>query len=1209
MNHAVRAPLLISVLATTLIATGAAAPLHAAAPAEPAAASAHSLGDVTGFSADGDTYTVSSGEAKLRVTFHDDDLVRVHLAADGTFSDPANDDPDDPDAPDADIVVERDHDGAGSTHTETDDAYVIRSDEATLTITKSPATLALADEDGRELWRETAPLAWSDEGTVQTLAQGEREQFFGGGMQNGRFSHRDETIDITRDYDWNDGGNPNAVPFYVSSQGYGVLRNTFAPGAYDFRSPVRTTHAEQRFDAYYFVGDAKEVIDGYTELTGRPAMMPMYALEIGDADCYLHNANRGERETLRDSKEIADGYTEHGLPLGWMLVNDGYGCGYEQLPETADMLHERGAELGLWTESDLTEQESEVSAGVRVRKTDVAWVGPGYRFALDACEESQRGIEEHSEDRATVLTVEGWAGTQRCGAMWSGDQSGTWDYIRWQIPTYAGSTMSGQHMTTGDVDGIFGGSPETYVRDMQWKMFLPMTYLMSGWAASDKQPWRYGQPYTDINRKYMLLHERLLPYFYTHSANASKDGVGPTRPLYLNYPDDPNTWGDQAKYEFLAGDDFLVAPVYEDSDVRDGIYLPEGRWVDYWTGRVHEGGQTLDGYRAPLDTLPLFVRAGAIVPMFPEGTLDWQEGKDAGQLDLDVYPQGTSSFTLYEDDGRTRAHAAGESAAQRFEVTAPKARERGPVTVSIGALEGAYEGRPAERRYGLSVHTNTEPARVRAGKRGLTEYRSREALDAAGSGWFYDAPSGVVHVRTAAVPTDGTATVRIDGAGSVGGTHPQDRSVAFDLTTPVIGSPEAEQEVTASFTNDTGKPVDVTRTTVTAPEGWDVTAQGATTRKALRDGQTFTVRYAVTPPASAEPGRHELTAAARYRTRGTAYDVRAGTGTTLAHASLASAANNVGVTASDDPEPGDLDGGGSSFIAERLAEQGATPGATVEANGFSFTWPDAEPGTRDNVAATGQTVKVSGDAAGNALAFLGTGTSGSAGGTATVHYTDGSTAEETLGFPNWCCLPTDTYGAKTALSTKGKNTRSGPAYPDIDYRLYTTTLRVDPEKRVAAVTLPKNSAVHVFALTTGTEEVVPPPVEDGQYALVSGSGGGRLAAPGDENAGQLRLAGESASPAQKWNVTRDDDGTYQLKNAGSGLCADVAGSSADDGAEVVQYTCTGTANQRWEITDDGGTLTLKAKHSGLSLAAREDGLVVQATDDGAPAARWTALAN
>src|SRR5207237_1302979 len=91
---------------------------------------------------------------------------------------------------------------------------------------------------------------------------------------------------------------------------------------------------------------------------------------------------------------------------------------------------------------------------------------------------------------------------------------------------------------------------------------------MSGWAPTDKQPWHHGEPYTSINRRYIHLRERLLPYLYTYAALAHRHGVGPVRPLWWAYPDDPATLADDVRYEFLCGDAFLVAPVYEDADVR-----------------------------------------------------------------------------------------------------------------------------------------------------------------------------------------------------------------------------------------------------------------------------------------------------------------------------------------------------------------------------------------------------------------------------------------------------------------------------------------------------------------------------------------------------------------------------------------------------------------------------------------------------------------
>jgi len=213
------------------------------------------------------------------------------------------------------------------------------------------------------------------------------------------------------------------VPFYLSTAGYGVLRNTFAPGSYRFTDPVRTRHEEHRFDAYWFVGGAKQVIDRYTELTGRPFMPPIYGLEMGDADCYLCHQHRGQRHTL-DALKVADGYGARDIPLGWMLVNDGYGCGYENLSQAGDGLRKDNMQLGLWTENGLPNQAGEVQAGVRVRKLDVAWVGPGYQFALDACDTAKKGIEDNSDARGFVWQPVSWAGAQRCGVLWSGDQSG-----------------------------------------------------------------------------------------------------------------------------------------------------------------------------------------------------------------------------------------------------------------------------------------------------------------------------------------------------------------------------------------------------------------------------------------------------------------------------------------------------------------------------------------------------------------------------------------------------------------------------------------------------------------------------------------------------------------------------------------------------------------------------------------------------------------
>ncbi|MGF1425600.1 TIM-barrel domain-containing protein [Kitasatospora sp. LaBMicrA B282] len=716
------------------------------------------VGNATGISPDGNGYLIDAGTAKARVDFTAADVFRLQLAPDGTFTDP----------PAGEMIPRTPATIGGITAHDHGDYWAISSAALTLRAYKSPLRFALYRADDRTLiWQETHGLTWTEDATAQTLARGGDEQFYGAGEQNGSFSHRDQSVQVGNDYNWNEGGHNNSQPFYLSSAGYGVFRNTFAPGTYDFHAPVRTAEQERRFDGYYFYGpDLKKVIGEYTDLVGKPFMPPVYGLEPGDSDCYLHNANRGERHTL-DALKVADGYTANQDPLGWMLVNDGYGCGYENLPQVGQGLRDHNMQLGLWTSTGLPNQGEEVKAGVRVRKLDVGWVGPGYQFALDGCQQAYDGIEQNSDARGFVWLPVSWAGAQRCGVLWSGDQTGTYDYLRWQIPTYAGSTMSGIAYNTGDVGGIFGSDPQVETRDLEWKTFIPTIMTMDGWAQTDKQPWRFGAPYSSINQRYLQLKERLLPYLYTLAAQAHSTGVGAVRPLVLEYPDDPNTWGDAAKYEFLSGNDFLIAPVYDNSGTRNGIYLPKGTWVDYWTGKTYQGPTTLNGYQAPLDTLPLFVRSGAIVPMWPKGTLSWQT-RDTSRLDYDIYAQGRSDYTLYEDDGTTRAYQQGASATQQVTVRAV-GHGHGATTVTVGPSVGDYAGKPAARAYDLTVHVGAGPATVLLDHTPLTAYPTPAALDAASSGWSYDPATGVVHVKTPQQSTACGFSLLLPGAGGLAG--------------------------------------------------------------------------------------------------------------------------------------------------------------------------------------------------------------------------------------------------------------------------------------------------------------------------------------------------------------------------------------------------------------------------------------------------------
>ena len=716
------------------------------------------LGNVTDFKANANEFNLSAGISKVKVIFYNNDIFRIWLAPDGNFTNPAEND----------IVEDYSIDNPQVVATDKGTYYQLKSKDCVVRVYKQPVRFALYDvNDVNKVWEESTPISFGAK-TTQTMDRGQNEYFYGCGMQNGYFSHRGNDILIEKGNGWDDGGRANPAPFYMSTAGYGVFRNTFDVGKYSFKDTLRFSHNENRFDAFYFYGPSlKKVLDGYTKITGRPFLMPRWALSLGDANCYNRGAKGDATKNYKGSgmsgttpdviKLVADKYVENNMPHGWILPNDGYGCGYTKLDSTIMELHKRGFYTGLWTESGVDKIAKEVGQyGSRVAKLDVAWVGPGYKFALDACKAAYNGIENNSNERGFIWSVMGWAGTQKYSTVWSGDQRGNWEYIRFHIPTVIGSGLSAQNAATGDVDGIFGGSDSTYVRDLQWKCFTPVFMVMSGWAKKDKQPYIYGEPYTTINRKYLELKMQLTPYMYTYCARAHETGVPASRAMVLEFPEDPITMGKQTQYQFMNGEWLLVAPVYKSEAKRDSIYLPKGIWYDYWDGKAISSGTWLNNYPAPLDKLPLFVRAGAIIPMYPKMNYDGE--KKADSLTLDIYPYKNSSFNLYEDDGLTREYRKGAATNTLIEVTA-----NNDVQVKIHAGSGNYNGKYLQRVYLLEIHQAAAPKKIELNGKGLKIYSSAEKFNKASTGCYFAAndKSGTLHIKTSYLSTSDDQVVNV----------------------------------------------------------------------------------------------------------------------------------------------------------------------------------------------------------------------------------------------------------------------------------------------------------------------------------------------------------------------------------------------------------------------------------------------------------------
>ena len=711
---------------------------------------AYQLGPVTGFNHSGSSFIFDCNHARVQVDFCREDIFRIQMAYDGVMTNPAG----------SDIVISYPAGAVDVKFSETAGYYLMSTTKAALRAYRDPLRFAMYKPDNSTLvWEEAKGMTYGKE-TVQYLRRGEDEYFYGGGMQNGRFSHRDKTIRMTIDWNWEDGGAPNPAPFYMSTNGYGALRNTYAPGEYSFRDTLHLCHSEARFDCFYFAGESlKEVLNGYTDLTGKPFLPPRWALGMGDANCYNRGNNKGKNNTGYGGTTpdviplIADQYIAHNMPRGWILPNDGYGCGYTKLDSVVSELRKRGFHTGLWTEHGIEKIAREVGQyGSRLCKLDVAWIGEGYKFAIDGCRAAYEGIEQNSEARGFVWSVCGWAGTQRNSVVWTGDQKGSWDYIRWHIPTVTGSGLSGLNCATGDIDGIFSGSDKTFTRDLQWKCFTPVLMSMSGWAPKDKQPYVYGEPYTSVNRKYLQLKLRLTPYMYTLCHEASETGVPAVRALVLEYPGDPVTRGTATQYEFMLGKSLLVAPVFRDEEKRDSIYLPEGRWFDYWDGTVYDGKTTLNAYPAPLGKLPVFVRAGSVIPMYP--LMNYDSERPADTLTLDVYPGPGCRFVMFEDEGSNRDYRKGSYSLTTLTASADSGNRVTAITVE--PAKGDFEGRLLKRAYIIRVHTQAIPGQVIIAGKKLKQRKERDSFSFPAAGWRYyaDDRKGTVVITTQMEPTD-----------------------------------------------------------------------------------------------------------------------------------------------------------------------------------------------------------------------------------------------------------------------------------------------------------------------------------------------------------------------------------------------------------------------------------------------------------------------
>ena len=559
------------------------------------------------------------------------------------------------------------------------------------------------------------------------------------------------------------------IPFYISTRGYGILVDNYRNVNFDFSSnsavvlSVPKISGSSDGDGYfsgssllwyfYYGPDLLDVIDRFTEHVSRPALPPPWALFTS----WQWRDTNDERGAYDD----AHGMRNENIPCGLIWIDRPWATGDDNMPPPFEWVSDRfrngskmcadfqalGYQVGVWVAENL--YVGEYDCGTIMDKSVVQDLRNDARSFI-----TRDNIKMYKIDRGNLQCIAPYFTTQAfyevwdevfhgdfvtlprtvalrnqkhvCG-KWPGDNENTYNYpsgLKANLSAFQNLSIVGFPFWGSDTGG-FPDPPgnNVTIRWAQFSCFCPI-FQTAG------RPYAYSTQYRNIYRKYTELYTRFFPYRWTYARLAHEKGHPIARALALKYPNDTNTYNQD--YEFLFGDWILVAPIVDSGASRD-IYLPEGKWIDFWNGTTYAGPRTVKSYNAPEDIIPLFVRAGAIIPMI-EVQQTWL-GCTVDPITLKVYPSGTSSFRLYGDNityqGRTAPYT--DLKDNTFECI-ESGRE---IEINIGQSDVSYR---------LEVHCDIEPAVVKTNGSTIDRVIQSE-YSSASRGWYYDASGKMVYVK------------------------------------------------------------------------------------------------------------------------------------------------------------------------------------------------------------------------------------------------------------------------------------------------------------------------------------------------------------------------------------------------------------------------------------------------------------------------------
>lgn len=521
-----------------------------------------------------------------------------------------------------------------------------------------------------------------------------------------------------------------AVPFMVSSKGYGILWDMYSMGVFSSRgNKLRMWFEAGKVLDYYFIygPDIDRVIQGYRYLTGKAPLLPRYALGYWQSKeryasqeeivsvvkmfrdrgipidiivqdwrywgKYGWNAFKFDEEYYPDPKKMIEEIHSMGVRLAisiWPIFEKNTDI-YKEIKEIGCIMAGGDRDFGLlnvfnekcreWFWKKI--EESFFSIGVDGWWLDASepevkplliyttWqkdldTGKGKMikylnlYPLLESKAVYEGQRKVSNKRVVILTRSGFAGIQRYGVInWSGDVTGDWTTFRSQIQAGLNYSISGLPYWTTDIGGFFSGNPDTegyrelFIRWFQFGVFNPIFRVHGTYYP--KEPWRFGEEVEKILTKFIKLRYRLLPYIYTLMWKVYSEDYTIIRPLVMDFREDPEVLDIDDQYMF--GPYIMVSPITTPSTYEREVYIPKGLWYDFWSGEKFYGGKYIR-VEAPLDRIPLHIRAGSLIPMASPGIKNSME--EVNEIELRVYRGRDSEFYIYIDDGETYRYELGE---------------------------------------------------------------------------------------------------------------------------------------------------------------------------------------------------------------------------------------------------------------------------------------------------------------------------------------------------------------------------------------------------------------------------------------------------------------------------------------------------------------------------------------------------------------------